>query len=210
MSTKEITYKDIRIDPDFELLSENRSCYISAYIETWFDVDAKFGTQTRDRDDAWVNLYAIYNPVNRTLRLEYFVDTDETVLGPYDYKPTESEKAVFIEMIERKCKETEGCSCKELLDKKLPMVESEMQPIDWFYMICGKLRDYSDGDVWSDGAEILCKTESAANTLADMLEQLYKLQDQNVIINTGYYDPEEDKRNQEEDRYTGWWYVNIE
>lgn len=30
-----------------------------------------------------------------------------------------------------------------------------------------------------------------------------------ILINTGYYDPEEDKRNGEEDRYTGWYYVNI-
>ena len=30
-----------------------------------------------------------------------------------------------------------------------------------------------------------------------------------VKTHAGYYDPEEDKRNGEEDRYTGWWYVNI-
>lgn len=57
--------------------------------------------------------------------------------------------------------------------------------------------------------EILCRTESAADALSDMLFQLYKSQDEDVLINTGYYDPEEDKRNGEEDRYTGWWYVNI-
>lgn len=81
--------------------------------------------------------------------------------------------------------------------------------MDWFYIISDRLRDYSDEYIWSAGDEILCRTESAANALADMLEQLYKSQDENVLINTGYYDPEEDKRNGEEDRYTGWWYVNI-
>lgn len=86
---------------------------------------------------------------------------------------------------------------------------TEFRALEWFAAITERLRDYSDGDIWSSGDELLCRTESAANTLADMLEQLYKSQDQNIIINTGYYDPEEDKRNQEEDRYTGWWYVNI-
>ncbi len=81
--------------------------------------------------------------------------------------------------------------------------------IDWFQEIAERLRDYSDGDVWSLGDELLCKTESSANALADLLEQLYNSQGEEIIINTGFYDPEEDKRNGEEDRCTGWWYVDI-
>lgn len=42
-----------------------------------------------------------------------------------------------------------------------------------------------------------------------MLETLYHAQGEDVVINTGYYDPEEDKKNGEEDRYSGWWYINI-
>ena len=42
-----------------------------------------------------------------------------------------------------------------------------------------------------------------------MLTTLYRTQGEEVEINTGYYDPEEDERNNEVDRYTGWWYVNI-
>ena len=85
-----------------------------------------------------------------------------------------------------------------------------MERIDWFKEIANRLRDYSEGDIWSAGDEILCKTESAANTLADMLECLYITQGEDVLINTGYYDPEEDAKNGELDRYTGWWYVNID
>lgn len=81
--------------------------------------------------------------------------------------------------------------------------------INWFYEISDRLRDYSDGDIWSAGDELLCKTESAANTLADLLEQLYGAQGEEIIVNTGFYNPKEDKRNNEEDRFTGWWYVNI-
>lgn len=83
--------------------------------------------------------------------------------------------------------------------------------IDWMGMIVNALPDYSDGIIWSDGgAEILVKTESAANTIADLVEALYRLQGEEVLVNTGRYAPEEDRRNNEEDRYTGWWYVNID
>lgn len=81
--------------------------------------------------------------------------------------------------------------------------------IDWFDEICKRLRDYSEGDIWSAGDEILCKTESAADAIADLIESLYRSDDEEVMVNTGYYDPEEDERNGEVDRFTGWWYVNI-
>ena len=84
-----------------------------------------------------------------------------------------------------------------------------MKKTDWLSEISNRLRDYSDGDVWSAGDEILCKTESAADALADLLWQLYQSQDEDVVITTGFYDPEEDKRNGEQDRFTGWWYVYI-
>lgn len=80
---------------------------------------------------------------------------------------------------------------------------------DCFYEIANRLRDYSDGDIWSTGDELLCKTESAANMLADLIEQLYRSYGEDIVVNTGHYDPEDDKRNNEEDRFTGWWYVNI-
>ena len=74
--------------------------------------------------------------------------------------------------------------------------------IDWMEMIV---------IMWSDGGtEILVKTESAANTIADLIDALYRAQGEEVLVNTGYYDPKEDKRNNEEDRYTGWWYINID
>lgn len=84
-----------------------------------------------------------------------------------------------------------------------------MEKIDWFQEIADRLRNYSDGDIWSAGGEILCKTESAADVLASMFECLYSSQGEDILVNTGYYDPAEDERNNEVDRYTGWWYVNI-
>jgi hypothetical protein len=89
-------------------------------------------------------------------------------------------------------------------------MEIGMERIDWFREIANRLRDYSEGSVWSSGYEILCKTEDGADALADMFECLYKAQDEEILINTGYYDPEEDARNGELDSFTGWWYVNID
>lgn len=85
-----------------------------------------------------------------------------------------------------------------------------MERINWFQEIANRLRDYSDGDIWSAGDEILCKTEGAADALADMFETLYASQGEEILANTGYYDPVEDERNNELDRFTGWWYVNID
>ena len=51
--------------------------------------------------------------------------------------------------------------------------------------------------------ELLCKTETQAEGIADFLEDL-GFED----IRTGYYDPKEDARNGETDEYSGLYYVN--
>ena len=83
--------------------------------------------------------------------------------------------------------------------------------MNWFAVFVERLRDSPKSDVWSDGAElILCKTESVATAIADLIEQLYAYQNEEVTMITGYYDPEEDKRDGIEDIYTGWWYITID
>ena len=63
---------------------------------------------------------------------------------------------------------------------------------------------------WSDiEGEILCATEMFADLMAGRIEELYRKQGEDVMLSTGYYDPEEDKRNGEEDEYIGYWYVDI-
>lgn len=56
-----------------------------------------------------------------------------------------------------------------------------------------------------DGTEILSSNENEIEILADLFDQLYGV----GTVNTGYYDPEEDKRNDEVDAYTGMYYVSI-
>lgn len=81
----------------------------------------------------------------------------------------------------------------------------------WLAEICDRLQAFPQGhSVWTNGSEILCATEDAANAIADLLSQLHASDCENLAVTTGYYDPEGDKRNGEEDEYTGWWYVTIE
>lgn len=102
----------------------------------------------------------------------------------------------------------------DLLQDGSPLMELlkrlENSKMNWFKAAVMRLRDYSDGEVWSDGEQILCRTESGAKAVADFIWSLYFADGQEVTILTGYYDPEEDERNGEEDRYTGWWYVILD
>lgn len=72
------------------------------------------------------------------------------------------------------------------------------------------MRDYSDGEVWGNGDELMCKTEAIADAVCDLLFQLYAAQGEEAVFHTGYYDPTEDARSGEEDRCTGWWYVDCD
>lgn len=82
------------------------------------------------------------------------------------------------------------------------------EKIDWFELFLSRMRDYSDGEVWGNGDELMCKTEAIADAMCDLLFQLYAAQGEEVVFHTGYYDPAEDARSGEEDRCTGWWYVD--
>jgi hypothetical protein len=61
-----ITKNNIEIDS--EIFFEDD--HINAYIGAWFDVDARFGTQTHDTDD-YLNVYANYYPKTGELEVGY-------------------------------------------------------------------------------------------------------------------------------------------
>lgn len=56
-----------------------------------------------------------------------------------------------------------------------------------------------------DGTEILSTSQGEIEALANLFDQLYG----EGTCNTGYYDPEEDRCNNEEDAYTGLYYVTV-
>lgn len=65
------------------------------------------------------------------------------------------------------------------------------------YVLYGRLT------IWAVEDEILCDDEDAIEIIADFLENMGFDE-----VNTGYYDPEQDKRSNEVDKFTGWYYVN--
>lgn len=102
----EFERKDIIVDRDMDVDCEN-AAEITAYLETWFDVDKKFGTNTKDDDDVWLNMYAKYNPFDDTLRIECEIDKPKGS-EYFDYTPTEAEEKLIKDMIAEKIKSEYG------------------------------------------------------------------------------------------------------
>lgn len=107
----ELERNDIMIGSDLEVDTEKE--IITAYIETWFDVDRKFGTQTSERDDEWLNLYAEYSPKFGELKMCYQMDRDNNSEF-FDYVLSDGEKTLVIGMMEEQCQKESGCSTEEL------------------------------------------------------------------------------------------------
>lgn len=79
---------------------------VSVYLETWFDVDEKFGTHTHDEPDTWINLYALLNLTQNRLTMKYFIckqDSEEEFV----YIPTTKERQLVIRLI-REAMERDG------------------------------------------------------------------------------------------------------
>lgn len=112
-SNNELTREDIAIDRDMDVDCDIGQ-EITAYIETWFDVDKKFGVDTTD-EDVWLNMYAKYNPFQDTLRIE--CEIDKPFDSEYfDYEPTESEAQLIKDMITEKIKSVYGETPQEFCD----------------------------------------------------------------------------------------------
>ena len=73
---------------------------------------------------------------------------------------------------------------------------------DWAKDTCNSI------DVWhyEDADEILCRTEELADMIADILEGISGEHEAHI----GYYDPEEDEKDNCVDDRTGWWYVDYD
>lgn len=102
----ELERTDLGIDPEMEVDCDIGQ-EITVYIETWFDVDKKFGTQIADEDETWLNLYGKYNPFADTLRLECEISRDDGS-EYFEYMPTESEAKLIKDMITEKISEEFG------------------------------------------------------------------------------------------------------
>lgn len=75
--------------------------------------------------------------------------------------------------------------------------------IDALQKLC--IESDNEPKFWTDGEKILSKDKAALNGIADMIDQLADY----GICCTGYYDPEEDKRNDCIDEYTGYYWLEL-
>ena len=85
----ELERGDIAIDRDMDVDCDIGH-EITVYIETWFDVDKKFGIHTSTDDGTWLNMYGKFNPFEDTLRIECEISRDDGS-SYFDYEPTAGE-----------------------------------------------------------------------------------------------------------------------
>lgn len=110
----ELERTDIAVDSDMEVDCDIGQ-EITAYIETWFDVDKKFGTNTAADDDKWLNLYAKYDPFADSLRLEFTVTTADSC-EEGEYVPTIAESQLIKDMIAEKLMQGHGRTPQEFCE----------------------------------------------------------------------------------------------
>lgn len=107
----DLTKNDIEV---YDLEINDDGDGISAYLETLFDVDEKFGTNVNDDDDSWVNFYAEYFPESGELKCVYIIDKPQNN-EEYEYIPSKAEKDLIVSMMEELCQKEEGCSLADFL-----------------------------------------------------------------------------------------------
>ena len=94
----EMEKKDLIIDPQIEIDDDNPK-QINFMLDTWFEVDKKFGIETNGEEGTWLNLWGFYNPFEDTLRLKGQISYDDCSSDWFDYEPTNSETEVIKEML---------------------------------------------------------------------------------------------------------------
>lgn len=101
---------DFDISEDLELNAELQTIFVP--MEPWFDPDRKFGIRVSNDDNAWVNLYADFNPMTGELHVYYNIDTYQFAYER-EYIPTDEEKELFINCIEQACMKQNHMNCRE-------------------------------------------------------------------------------------------------
>lgn len=114
MKNGEFTKDDLVVDPDIEIGYEDDNT-ICAYLETWFDVDEKFGLNINDQEDTWLNMYATYNPTKDTLRIDCLIESEDSEES-FIYEPTKKEEKLIKDMISEKIRDVCDLTPTEFLE----------------------------------------------------------------------------------------------
>lgn len=141
---------DLEIHEDLEFGDDPR--YMTAYIETHFDVDKKFGLNTAGDDGAWVNLYAMYNPFENILLVDYVISTDKSSVVR-TYQPTEAETKMMTRLIDEACVKQMEVLCRDAL------IRDFFSEADEISLVCEKVSDneYQIRNKWGDF--VVCKED---------------------------------------------------
>ena len=102
-------YREMEVDEDI-------GQEITAYLETWFDVNKKFGININGEEGTWLNMYAKYNPFEDSLRIECEI-SKEKGSEYFDYEPTENEAKLIKEMITEKIMQEHGETPTEFCER---------------------------------------------------------------------------------------------
>lgn len=89
-----------------------------------------------------------------------------------------------------------------LAREDFPTLDEVQSALESMMKCLPKTNDYP---IWSSGDEIFCEDEMTAEHIADLIDMMYG----ESVVNTGYYDPEEDERNNEVRDTTGFYYVTV-
>ena len=110
----ELERGDIVIDRDMDVDCDIGQ-EITVYIETWFDVDKKFGVHTSGDEGTWLNMYGKFNPFEDSLHIECEISRDDGS-SYFDYEPTAAESQLIKDMITEKIKEEYGQTPQEFCE----------------------------------------------------------------------------------------------
>lgn len=102
---------DMLLRDDFELEFDKQRILFP--IECWFDVDKKFGLNTQGNDGLWVNLYGEYNPCANEVKISYVINADDSTFER-EYILTDTERELFVKLMEQACEQYTGMTCREL------------------------------------------------------------------------------------------------
>ena len=111
----ELKRHNLAIDREMEVDCDTGR-QITCYIETWFDVDQKFGLHINGEDGIWLNMYGKYNPFADTLSIEFEISRDNCN-EYFDYESTPAEAQLIKDMIREKIQEEYHQTPQEFCDE---------------------------------------------------------------------------------------------
>lgn len=133
--------------------------FVDACIETYFDVDKKFGLNLKGSDGVWVNLYAKYNPCDNQFRADYVISSSDSNVWRV-YQPTQAETNMIQMLIEEACIKQTGHTCKD------EFIRRAMEEADEINLVCEKVSEteYQIRNTWD---ELVVHTEDETGKLKD-------------------------------------------